>query len=204
MEDLVPTTAYGSGSRVGDPHPREYFLSRHERRLFPAILQPFRTCRRAATSGCSRPMPPTTTTKKRGGDASRPSASTHPSTASTGCSVNLLNGASEWARVIERLATLMDEWIDDGEVEIVRQFAMPLPVMVITTVLGFPLDDIEQLKKWSEAWVMPFSQPCGDNTCRAGVAFQRYIWSHFCGRAEHLTDDVLLHFAHARSTTPIR
>ena len=43
----------------------------------------------------------------------------------------------------------MDESIDDGEVEIVRQFAMPLPVMVITTVLGFPLDDIEQLKRWS-------------------------------------------------------
>ena len=63
-------------------------------------------------------------------------------------------GAEQARPVIERLATsLMDEWIDDGEVEIVRQFAMPLPVMVITTVLGFPLDDIEQLKRWSEAWV---------------------------------------------------
>ena len=51
------------------------------------------------------------------------------------------NGAgAERARpTIERIArSLMDEWIDDGEVEIVSQFAMPLPVLVITSVLGFP------------------------------------------------------------------
>ena len=95
------------------------------------------------------------------------------------------NGAgAERARpVIERLATsLMDDWIDDGEVEIVRQFAMPLPVMVITTVLGFPLDDIEQLKRWSEAWVMPFSRGLTPEqemyVAEQGVAFQRYIWAH--------------------------
>src|SRR5262245_9462985 len=115
------------------------------------------------------------------------------------------NGAgAERARpVIERLATsLIDEWFDDGEVEIVRQFAMPLPVMVITTVLGFPLEDIEQLKRWSEAWVMPFSRGLTAEqemyVAEQGVAFQRYIHSHLQDKREHPTDDVLSHLAHAR------
>jgi cytochrome P450 len=93
------------------------------------------------------------------------------------------NGAgAERARpVIERLASsLLDGWVDDGEVEIVSQFAMPLPVMVVTTVLGFPLDDIEQLKRWSEAWVMPFSRGLSAEqemyVAEQGIAFQRYIW----------------------------
>jgi cytochrome P450 len=115
------------------------------------------------------------------------------------------NGAgAERARpVIERLATaLMEEWIDDGEVEIVRQFAMPLPVMVITTVLGFPLDDIEQLKRWSEAWVMPFSRGLTAEqemyVAEQGVAFQRYIWSHLQEKRANPADDVLSHLAGAR------
>jgi cytochrome P450 len=113
-------------------------------------------------------------------------------------------GGAERARpIIERLATaLMDEWIDDGEVEIVRQFAMPLPVMVITTVLGFPLEDIEQLKHWSEAWVMPFSRGLSAEqemyVAEQGVAFQRYIWSHLQEKREDPADDVLSHLACAR------
>ncbi len=52
---------------------------------------------------------------------------------------------------------LIDGWIDAGEVEYVDAFATPLPVRVITTMMGFPLTDIPQLKVWSEAWVAPFS-----------------------------------------------
>ena len=79
---------------------------------------------------------------------------------------------------------------------------MPLPVMVITTVLGFPLDDIEQLKRWSEAWVMPFSRGLTPEqemyVAEQGVAFQRYIWSHLEEKRRNPGDDVLSHLAHAR------
>jgi cytochrome P450 len=114
------------------------------------------------------------------------------------------NGAgAERARpVIERLASsLLDGWVDDGEVEIVSQFAMPLPVMVVTTVLGFPLDDIEQLKRWSEAWVMPFSRGLSAEqemyVAEQGVAFQRYIWEHLQEKRRQPGDDVLSHLATA-------
>ena len=52
---------------------------------------------------------------------------------------------------------LIDKWIDDGEVEYVKSFAEPLPSMVITIMMGFPLEDLQRLKVWSEAWVAPFS-----------------------------------------------
>ena len=116
-------------------------------------------------------------------------------------------GAEQQRAVIERLATsLMDEWIDDGEVEIVRQFAMPLPVMVITTVLGFPLSDIEQLKRWSEAWVMPFSRGLTPDqemyVAEQGVEFQQYIYAHLQEKRRNPGDDVLSHLAHVDVPRP--
>ena len=111
-------------------------------------------------------------------------------------------GAEQQRAVIERIATsLLDEWIDDGEVELVRQFAMPLPVMVITTVLGFPLSDIERLKRWSEAWVMPFSRGLTPEqemyVAEQGVEFQQYIYTHLQEKRRNPTDDVLSHLAQA-------
>ena len=108
------------------------------------------------------------------------------------------NGAgAERARpIIERLGRLADGRLDRrrrGRDR--RQFAMPLPVMVITTVLGFPLDDIDDLKRWSEAWVLPFSRGLSDEqemyVAEQGVAFQRYIWSHLEEKRRHPADDVL-------------
>lgn len=60
---------------------------------------------------------------------------------------------------------LIDNWIHNdaavgsvgAEIEFVSAFAVPLPVIVITSMLGFSLGDIPQLKAWSEAWVLPFA-----------------------------------------------
>ena len=51
---------------------------------------------------------------------------------------------------------LMDNWIDKGEVEFVTEFAAPLPQAVISTILGFPLEDMPMTKKWEEAQVRRF------------------------------------------------
>ena len=102
------------------------------------------------------------------------------------------NGAgAERARpVIERLAaSLMDEWIDDGEVEIVSQFAMPLPVMVITTRARVPA----RRHRAAEAVVGsvgPAVLPGPDAeqemyVAEQGVEFQRYIWSHLEEKRRH-------------------
>jgi cytochrome P450 len=44
-----------------------------------------------------------------------------------------------------------------GECEFVSGFCVPLPMKVIADRLGLPMEDLPQLKVWSEAWVEPFS-----------------------------------------------
>jgi len=51
---------------------------------------------------------------------------------------------------------LIDGWIDNGELEFVTEFAAILPQIVMTTILGFPLEDMPQLKVWGEAQVRRF------------------------------------------------
>jgi cytochrome P450 len=116
-------------------------------------------------------------------------------------------GAERHRGTIERLASsLIEQWLGDGQVEIVNQFAMPLPVMVITSVLGFPLDDIQHLKRWSEAWVWPFSRNLTPeqemHVAEQGVAFQRYIWDHLEQKRRDPQDDFLSHLAQAKFKDP--
>ena len=44
---------------------------------------------------------------------------------------------------------LIDEFIDDGEVEFISQFCVPLPMNIIQDRLGFPKKDLSKLKAWS-------------------------------------------------------
>jgi cytochrome P450 len=66
-------------------------------------------------------------------------------------------GATRNTEMITRYADeLIDNWIDNGKVDFVNEFARPLPQMVMATVLGFPLSDLEQLEIWGTAQVKPF------------------------------------------------
>jgi cytochrome P450 len=62
-------------------------------------------------------------------------------------------------RTIERLQNRIQQFVDemllqaarmDGRMEIMRDLAMPLPVAVITELLGIPNTDREQFKTWTE------------------------------------------------------
>ena len=109
-------------------------------------------------------------------------------------------------RMAELANGLIDEWVDDGQVEFVSGFALPLPVLVITSLLGLPLDDIPQLKVWSEAWVLPFARGLSEEqecyVAEQGVAFQRYIHEHVEARRLDPGDDLLSHLAVATLSTP--
>ena len=55
---------------------------------------------------------------------------------------------------VEQLAhRLIDDFIDDGRCDWVRQFAVPLPLIVIGRQMGAPEEDIWQIKAWTDAWV---------------------------------------------------
>lgn len=76
----------------------------------------------------------------------------------------------------ERTQTLADELLDavadNGEMDIIRDYALPLPMTLITEILGVPTEDREQFHQWSKiiASVYPFS----DNNWRVFTVFERF------------------------------
>ena len=55
---------------------------------------------------------------------------------------------------VEDLARrLVDDFVDDGRCDWVRQFAVPLPLIVIGKQMGVPEADIWKIKAWTDAWV---------------------------------------------------
>jgi cytochrome P450 len=49
--------------------------------------------------------------------------------------------------------SLLDDFLRDGRCEWVRQFAVPLPLIVIGQQMGVPEEDIWRIKAWTDAWV---------------------------------------------------
>ncbi len=107
-------------------------------------------------------------------------------------------GAARWTDEITAVANrLIDDFVADGSVEYVAQFALPLPVTMITTILGFPLSDLDQLKAWSEAWVLPFSGQLSEDeeiwVAEQTCDFQNYVHEHAQQRRANPGDDVISH-----------
>ena len=61
---------------------------------------------------------------------------------------------AELEPAIQRLAhDLIDDFVDAGTCDVVRQFAVPLPLIVIGLQMGANQDDIWRIKAWTDAWV---------------------------------------------------
>ncbi|MEM8497776.1 MAG: cytochrome P450 [Pseudomonadota bacterium] len=72
-------------------------------------------------------------------------------------------GAQRHQAMIEQVCDeLIDHWVhrDDGDgmgtVEFIKEFARPLPQLVMANVLGFPQQDIPKLAEWGSAQVMQY------------------------------------------------
>ena len=75
---------------------------------------------------------------------------------------------AEAAALLRVHKSTVRRWIDQGEIEFIKAFAEPLPMMVIAELLGFPPMDLPQLKEWSYAWVLPFSR---------GLTLEQELWA---------------------------
>ncbi len=54
------------------------------------------------------------------------------------------------ARIRQLCADYLDPFVAAGSFDFVQDFGMRLPVMVISTLLGFPEEDHDQLREWSD------------------------------------------------------
>lgn len=92
---------------------------------------------------------------------------------------------------------LIDTWIDQGEIEFMKAFAEPLPMIVIAELLGFPRMDLPQLKVWSAAWVLPFSRGLALaqelDAVEKHIELQHYIFEAMQHKRRQPGDDILSH-----------
>jgi cytochrome P450 len=79
----------------------------------------------------------------------------------------------------EAAERLVDAFIDDRRADIISQFAYPLALEVVFSLLGIPTEDIEQTRQWSQEWLTLMSVQLEEEQqmayARSTVAFQRYL-----------------------------
>ena len=86
-------------------------------------------------------------------------------------------------------------FIQDGQAEMVSRFAYPLPMRVILTWLGVPLDMMDTIKRWCDDWVLLLfaSAPPEQHEplAHSAVALQRYLAGLISERLEHPREDAM-------------
>ncbi|OQR56756.1 cytochrome P450 [Bacillus sp. CDB3] len=98
-----------------------------------------------------------------------------------------------------RIQAIADELVKNikkyDEVNIVNQFAAPLPVTVISDLLGVPTTDRKQIKEWSDILFMPYSKEKFNGLdAEKGIAlneFKAYLLPIVQEKRYHLTDDII-------------
>lgn len=103
---------------------------------------------------------------------------------------------------IERLShELIDGFAAKGHCEFVRDFAHPLPMMIIAEQIGVPRDDLRRFKAWSDAIVEPFSMMITREReiecARLVVEMQHYFAALVQERRRDPKDDLLTLMAQA-------
>jgi cytochrome P450 len=53
-------------------------------------------------------------------------------------------------KILTIVDRLIDSFVDKGEVELLQEFALPLPMTVIAGELGIPTEDLSRFKHWSD------------------------------------------------------
>jgi cytochrome P450 len=93
---------------------------------------------------------------------------------------------------------LIDRVIDQGEMELVAEFAFPLPITVIQEMLGIPPGDHERFRRWSNAVLAPAVDPESQRAMLVTLAeFVTYLQALFVERQNNPADDLVSALIHA-------
>jgi cytochrome P450 len=90
---------------------------------------------------------------------------------------------------------LIDEFIERGEVELVHDFGVPLPIFVIADQLGAPRSEMRRFKEWSDAVASQFARTATPEQERANarkiLEFQQYFSARCEEKRAATGDDIL-------------
>lgn len=105
---------------------------------------------------------------------------------------------------IEALAhDLVDGFVERGRVELVGEFAVPLPMTVIADALGVARDRRDDFRRWSDGIVGGIGRNGLDKEALLGIMRSRseleaYLVEVIQAREAHPTDDLVSRIVHAR------
>lgn len=98
-------------------------------------------------------------------------------------------------RVRELCVKYLDPFVGSGGFDYVRDFGMRLPVMVISSLLGFPEEDHDQLREWSDALL--HREEGREGPTEEGMEAQqqswKYYWEAIQARRKDPRDDMVSH-----------
>jgi cytochrome P450 PksS len=98
-------------------------------------------------------------------------------------------------RMRERVQTLANELLDavsrKGEMDLIRDYALPLPMTIITEILGVPIQDRDKFHKWSKVIVSVDQFNANWRVIPAIWKFNRYLRRFFKVRRDDLRDDLV-------------
>ena len=92
---------------------------------------------------------------------------------------------------VRRLARQLIEAFEDSEVEIVERLTIPLPVVVISWLLGVAEEDREQFKRWSDAITGLLDQPTDEERMGTAGKMYQYFLKEVEKRREQPSDDLI-------------
>jgi cytochrome P450 len=109
---------------------------------------------------------------------------------------------SSWKDRAERLADqLLGEAAEKGSIDVMTEFALPLPVQIISEMLGMPSGDVGQLRDWSHTLTKgldPSITPEEDEAATAaGRAMFDYVAQVVADKRRDPGDDILTALIHA-------
>lgn len=103
------------------------------------------------------------------------------------------------AEIVDGLLDDMAQRFESGAADLIADFAEPLPVKVIASLLGFPPEDEHLLRPWSQAIVKMYEvSPDADTRAQAIHAadeFAAYVNALMLERKEHPGDDLISELA---------
>lgn len=106
-------------------------------------------------------------------------------------------------RITEIAHELIDAFVEAGECEFVRDFALPLPGIVICEQLGLDAAQYPMFKSWADAMLAPAQRMMtvdeAVEQAEIEVEAQHYLAREFEARREQPTDDLISALVHAHN-----
>ncbi|PJE79603.1 putative cytochrome P450 YjiB [invertebrate metagenome] len=96
----------------------------------------------------------------------------------------------------------VNQFVGQGEADILERYAFPFPLVVIGDVLGVDRQFLADLKQWSDDWVALLAAPLTAEeqlACAKGfVAFQHFYYDLIEKKRQQPQQDLISHMIHAR------